>query len=150
MLIVIFLSALVKPKDDDWSLISIKGWELDDASIVGELTHKGIGPNDRWITDKFYAENTGTVDSIYSRNGRNYICVSGGGEVRNYAFSHSDVPRVKVGQKVVTGDVLYSGRVINDVFYVDMSRILLVLLLLVICVMIWKGNKNIERKEARL
>ena len=150
MLIVIFLSALVKPKGDDWSLISIKGWELDDASIVGELTHKGIGPNDQWITDKFYAENTGTVDSIYSHNGRNYICVSGGGEARNYAFSCSDVPQVEIGQKVAVGDVLYSGRVVNDVFYVDMSRILLVLLLVVICVMIWKGNKNIERKEEKL
>lgn len=46
MLITIFLAALFKPKDDDWSLLSLKGWPLDDSAVVAELMHQGIDPND--------------------------------------------------------------------------------------------------------
>ena len=46
MLITIFLAALFKPKNDDWSLISLKGWPLDDSAIIAELTHQGISADD--------------------------------------------------------------------------------------------------------
>ncbi len=46
MLIIIFISALIKPMNDDWSLISIHGWELDNTSIIGELMHKGMEATD--------------------------------------------------------------------------------------------------------
>ena len=149
MLIIIFLAALVKPKNDDWSLLSIKGWALDDTSIIGELTHQGIGPNSKWITSEFYAENNGVVDSIYTQNGRNYICVSSHNNSKCYTYSAEDKLLVTKGQEVDVGDTLYCGNVVNDVFYVDMSRILLVLLFVIICIMVRKGNKNINRKEAQ-
>ena len=46
MLILIFISALVKPMNDDWSLISIHGWELDNNAIIAKLMHKGMDVND--------------------------------------------------------------------------------------------------------
>lgn len=46
MLITIFLAALFKPENDDWSLLSIKGWPLDDSAVVAELMHQGMDPND--------------------------------------------------------------------------------------------------------
>lgn len=46
MLILIFVSALIKPLNDDWSLISIHGWELDKNAIIGKLMHKGMDAND--------------------------------------------------------------------------------------------------------
>lgn len=46
MLILIFISALIKPMNDDWSLISIHGWELDNSAIIAELMHKGMAPDD--------------------------------------------------------------------------------------------------------
>lgn len=150
MLIVIFLAALGKPKNDDWSLISIKGWPVDNTSIIGELKHQGIGPNDKWIANEFYAENTGVVDSIYSQHGRNYICISSAKGNKCYTFSNDDKLQVKVGQEVKTGDVLYQGRVVNNVFYIDISRIFLLLLFMFICLVVWKGNKNIQRKETKL
>lgn len=45
MLITIFLAALFKPKNDDWSLLSFKGWPLDDSAVVAELMHQGMDPN---------------------------------------------------------------------------------------------------------
>jgi hypothetical protein len=51
------------------------------------------------------------------------------------------------GQAVEKGDVLYSGTVVNDVFYVDMSRILLVAVFLIICILVRQGNKNINKRE---
>ena len=147
MLIVIFLAALVKPKNDDWSLVSIKGWPLDDTSIIGELKHQGIGPNNKWIASEFYAENSGVVDSIYAENGRNYVCVSTDGSAKCYAYTPSHELKVVEGQAVEKGDVLYSGMVVNDVFYVDMSRILLVAVFLIICILVRQGNKNINKRK---
>ena len=147
MLIVIFLAALVKPKNDDCSLVSIKGWPLDDTSIIGELKHQGIGPNNKWIASEFYAENSGVVDSIYAENGRNYVCVSTDGSAKCYAYTPSHELKVVEGQEVEKGDVLYSGMVVNDVFYVDMSRILLVAVFLIICILVRQGNKNINKRE---
>lgn len=46
MLITIFLAALFKPKNDDWSLLSFKGWPLDDTAVVAELMHQGSNPGD--------------------------------------------------------------------------------------------------------
>ena len=46
MLIIIFVSSLVKPLNGDWSLISWKGWEVDGSSIIGQLMHKGADLSD--------------------------------------------------------------------------------------------------------
>jgi len=39
LLIVIFLAALCKPKNDNWSLLSWHGWELDSSSLIGKLLY---------------------------------------------------------------------------------------------------------------
>jgi SNF family Na+-dependent transporter len=46
LLIVIFLTALIKPKNDDWSLLSWRGWELDNSSLIGKLLYN----NDIYIS----------------------------------------------------------------------------------------------------
>ena len=134
MLVIIFLSALVKPKDDEWSKISFRGWELDNTSIIAELTHQNIGPNCSWFASDFFAENSGTVVSV------NNSSISVGEKV--YAVQDGCVPAVKVGDEVSVGDVIYKGNVINNVFYIDAARILLLLIIVVLCVMIAKANKR--------
>ncbi len=146
MLIVIFLAALIKPKNDDWSQVSLKGWTLDETSIIGELQHQGIGPNDKWFASDFYAENSGTVDSIYTENNRNYVCISDGKAFKCYAYAPNQLLQVTKDQMVQTGDVLYSGTIINNVFYIDMSRILLLLVFIIICIFIKIGDNNIKKK----
>lgn len=45
-LIIIFVSALIKPLNDDWSLLSLHGWELDNGAIIAQLMHKGADLSD--------------------------------------------------------------------------------------------------------
>lgn len=152
-LIIVFLGALVRPANDDWSLLSFKGWTLHNESIVGQLQHKGIGPNSTWFSDEFFTENNGTVDSVYSVEHKSYVVITGlkdnGAEQsKTYQFNpdkHQLV--VSKGQVVITGDKLYTGKVVNRVFYIDMARVLLVSVFLFICALVYLAYKNRSRKE---
>ena len=146
LLIIIFLSSLVKPKNDDWSLLSFKGWELDNASIIGELRHQGVGPNHAWFSHAFFAENDGTVDSIYSYNNRNYIRVSGT-DSKSYEYKTNHQLAVALGDDIKTGDILYKGNIVNNVFYIDISRISLLVLLFFIALLIKIGYTNIRKNN---
>jgi SNF family Na+-dependent transporter len=57
MLIIIFFGSLAAPVNDDWSKVSIKGWEVSPGSIIGKIIHKGEGPNKKYFDDIFYAGN---------------------------------------------------------------------------------------------
>jgi hypothetical protein len=149
LLIIIFLSSLVKPKNDDWSLLSFKGWELDNASIIGELRHQGVGPNHAWFGHAFFAENDGTVDSIYSYNNRNYIRVSGT-DSKSYEYKSNHQLTVALGDEMKTGDTLYKGNIINNVFYIDISRISLLVLLFFIALLIKIGYTNIRKSNENI
>ena len=149
LLIIIFLSSLVKPKNDDWSLLSFKGWELDNASIIGELRHQGVGPNHAWFSHAFFAENDGTVDSIYSYNNRNYIRVSGT-DSKSYEYKTNHQLAVALGDDIKTGDTLYNGNIINNVFYIDISRISLLVLLFFIALLIKMGYTNIRKNNENI
>ncbi|MCQ2958912.1 MAG: sodium-dependent transporter [Bacteroidales bacterium] len=128
MLILIFVCSLIKPKDDDWSLLSFKGWELDDSSIIGELRHQNVGPNKSWFATEFYAENDGVVNEITEKS----IVI----DSRTYSLPRNAKVLVSEDEIVSLGTVLYEAKIINNVFYVDMSRIGLLLFLLVLCVFI--------------
>lgn len=149
LLIIIFLSSLVKPKNDDWSLLSFKGWELDNASIIGELRHQGVGPNHAWFSHAFFAENDGTVDSIYSYNNRNYIRVSGT-DSKSYEYKTNHQLAVALGDDIKTGDILYKGNIVNNVFYIDISRISLLVLLFFIALLIKIGYTNIRKNNENI
>ena len=134
MLIIIFVAALIKPKNDDWTLLSVKGWELDDSSIIGELRHQNIGPNNTWFANEFYSENDGEVTSI----GNGKITVSS----KTYEIPANATIDVFIGQRVVVGATLYKGEITNNVFHIDMCRISLLVLLLALCLLIYKAKKH--------
>lgn len=139
MLIIIFLAALVKPINDDWSQLSFKGWEVDGSSIVGELTHKNIGPNKTWFADSFYAENEGIVKSITETeiliNEKTYTLPEGA----NVLVSQEDM--------VTIGTPIYEGKIINNVFYIDMSRIMLILVLIIIFIVVKTSSERIYKSQ---
>lgn len=148
MFILIFLAALVKPKDDNWSLLSFKGWELDNSSIIAELTHKNIGPNKAWFSKRFYSEKIGSVEQIRDLgNGTTRVVIGNYDGFKVYEFSSDYEVCIEEGQLVILGDTIYKTKFwrANDVFYLDISRLMLLLLLLLICVMIFFAG----RKEAR-
>jgi len=130
VLIAIFIGSLVTPKDDDWSRVSIKGWEVSNGSIIGQITHKGIGPNKKYFANTFYSETDGRVDSIYTLRNKILVRIIPDGKPEdfaiNYEFTKHHKLLVSMGETVKTGDPVYSGKIINNIFYIDMSRILLV------------------------
>ena len=132
MLIIIFVSACIKPVNDDWSKLSLKGWELDNSSVISMLTHKGIGPNDRWTADHYYCENEGEVTAVSTTNGVTTMTVGG----KNYELPADCKPAAKVGDNLKVGDVLYDGDVVNLVCYSDLTRLGLVFIFLFNCLLV--------------
>lgn len=155
-LIIVFMGALVRPVNDDWSLLSFKGWTLHNESIIGQLQHKGIGPNNTWFADEFYAENNGIVDTLYTEKQKMYVVVNGlnsNGKEQSKTYKLNPAkhqPVVSQTQAVKTGDTLYTGKVINRVFYLDMTRALLLSVFLFISVLVYIAFKNRLRKEKSL
>ena len=49
---------------------------------------------------------------------------------------------VFIGQRVVVGATLYKGEITNNVFHIDMCRISLLVLLLALCLLIYKAKKH--------
>ncbi|MBK7214256.1 MAG: sodium-dependent transporter [Bacteroidales bacterium] len=140
MLLAVFLGSLVRPAADDWSSIGFKGWKLHNESILGQMMHTGIGPNDSYFNDEFYSEQNGRVDSIYQINKKMYVkltdTISPSPKSASYQFRQENTLAVKVGDYVKSGDVIYTGGVVNRVFYLDISRFLLLSVFVLIGVMV--------------
>ncbi len=152
-LICVFLGAMFRPVNDNWSSLSFRGWPLHNESIIGQLQHKGIGPNDSWFSNYFFSENDGTVDSVFLEKNRWYVSVSnlsaGALNTKTYEFKPSKHKViVQPGQKVKTGEPLFEGKIMNKVFYIDMARLLLVSVFLFICVLVYIAFEK-RKKEGR-
>lgn len=128
MLIIIFVSACIKPKNDDWSLVSWKGWELDNSSVIAELQHKSIGPNNTWTSNHFLCENEGEVMAVDAQS----ITVGN----KTYALPNDAKVSVRVGDQLTVGDELYKGQVVNRVLYSDVTRLGLLLLFVFFCLLV--------------
>lgn len=151
-LIIVFLGALLRPVDDNWYSLSFKGWPLHNESIIGQLQHKGIGPNSTWFAKEFYAENTGKVDTLFREKDKSYISISGittNGKIesRVYSLNEKEQPIVTIGQQIKTGEAIYTGKIINKVFYLDMTRLLLISVFLFICLLVYIAYRKRFGKE---
>lgn len=138
MMTIIFVTATIKPKDDDWSQLSLSGWELDNSSLIGVLTHKGIGANSSWVSDYYYSDYVGEVTAVAPES----ITITNEGNVMSVSLPADTKPVVGIGDKVEQGTALSKGTVINDVLYIDLTRIMLLVVLGVLCVMIYFVEKN--------
>jgi hypothetical protein len=123
---------MVRPVNDDWSKVSLSQWPLHKESIIGQLIHKDIGPNNAYITNRYYAEFEGVIDSVYKVDQKTILQVSSPDQSRTetYILGRKNEPAVKQGDQVSTGDILYTGNVVNRVLYTDLARILLLMLFL--------------------
>lgn len=145
-LIIIFLGSFMAPVNDDWSKLSFKGWEVSNSSILGQFMHKGVGPNKTYFSDTFYAENDGVVDSIYLLRKKYYLRITPEGESTDegkaYLYGKHQQLLVKTGDSIATGEPLYSGSIVNNIFYVDMSRLLLTLVFALIATMVFVAHRR--------
>lgn len=153
LLIIVFMGSLIRPESDDWSKISIRGWKLHNESVIGQIMQKGIGPNSSYFVKEFYSENDGIVDSVYVLREKNHLRISSFDEKgntlssRDYLFTSKQQPVVSLGDSVRRGEVIFTGSHINNVFYVDMSRLLLLLVFGGIAAMVFIANRR--RKKSR-
>jgi len=143
LLILIFITSLIRPENDDWSKLSFSGWKLHEGSIIGQITHKGIGPNKNYFAGEFFAENDGTVEGIVKENSRDVLkIVSDNGKSSDYTVKSGYDLMVKSGDVIRTGDPIFKGSIINKVFFVDMARILLICLFIAISIMVYYAYKR--------
>ncbi len=153
MLLAVFLGSLIRPAGDDWSRIGFRGWKLHNESILGQMMHSGIGPNSAYFADAFYSENSGVVDSLYLYHNRTYLQVTdttgGVGKSVSYLYKPGTILQVSKGSLVSTGDVLFTVNVINKVFFIDISRLLLTLLFVAIGWMVYVAYSR-RKKEKRI
>ena len=151
MLIAVFFGSAVRPVNDDWSRISFRGWELHKESILGQMLHNNVGPNHKYFNDAFYSEKSGIVDSIYVLRDRNYLRVTdtAAKAPSSSAFEYKTKNKLEViiGQQISEGDVLYSGGVINKLFFVDISRLLLTLVFILIGYMVYFAYRKRKREH---
>lgn len=149
MLLAVFLGSLVRPANDEWGKISLSGWRLHNESIIGQVRHQGIGPNNAYFAKHFYSENSGVVDSVSKKDGCGFITVTDttGGKMTSmtYKLGRKDFPVVEAGSYVNTGDVLYTGNIINRVFYIDLARILLFSVFVAIGVLVYFAFRRRKR-----
>lgn len=127
MLLAVFFGSLLRPANDEWNKISLKGWELHNESILGQMTHKGIGPNKAYFADAFYAEKDGKVDSLYVYHEKTFIQLTDTVQQKSVSYRYKPHHQLAVekGQWVTKGEVIYTGSVVNKVFFIDISRLLL-------------------------
>lgn len=143
VLILVFTGALIRPVNDDWSNLNPREWEFHNESIIGQLQHKGIGPNKTWFADAFYAEADGKIDSVFVLREKHYIRVTRVGPAgesvsRDYRFNpEKHKLSLEPDDEVRTGEVLYNGMIVNRIFYIDMARLLLVSLFLFISLLVF-------------
>jgi len=136
MLLAVFVGSLVRPEGDAWDTIGLKGWKLHNESILGQVMHKGIGPNSTYFSNAFYAEQDGVVDSLYVYRERNYIritdTIQGSVKSSSYTYKNHHDLEVTQGDRVITGDTLFTGNIVNKVLFIDISRFLLLSVFLLI------------------
>ncbi len=141
LLIIIFFGALLSPENNDWSKISLNGWSVDKESVIGKIMHKGVGPNSDYFANTFYVENDGIVDDIYEKDGGKFLSISklinGKVAVKEYEINKGYTLLVTPKQQVKVGDPMFKGNIINNIFYIDLSRLLLLLTFITFCIMVY-------------
>ena len=161
MLLVVFLSALVTPLDNDWKA-ALKGeWKLDPSSIIGKIQNADVVANRAYFADYFESEVEGVVLGV-SITDEDIKTVTIGQHIegkstlnegadqnievlRTYSFDAKKEVTVKEGDKIAFKDPIATGSFINDIFYIDMARLLLLSLFVFICYLVFLATKRREK-----
>lgn len=148
-LIIILLGTLITPKDGDWGKAFTEGYELDHGSLIGKLLHTDKEVNRAWFSSHFQSPVDGVVTDIQSEDGEQHIILTGFDQAQptyTYTKSAHDKPLVAVGDNIKKGDHLFQGSYINPIFYLDLARLMLLVLYLFICVLVYKAYQNRKKR----
>ncbi len=151
LLIIVFIGAMISPKDNDWSQLSFSGWELDNGSVFGKIIHKGAGPNTSYFSDSYYSENEGYFVGKETLRERNYVVinkdVTDAKKAKKYEIKDGYQLLVVEGQFVKKGEAIFKGSVINDILFIDLSRVLLLLTFFTFCVLVYFASKKRHKNK---
>ena len=151
ILIAVFMSSLLRPENDDWSKLSFGGWSVHHESIIGQLLHKGIGPNKDYFADEFYTEKAGFIGNIINEENKKQIEIVDDtvkkNVIKTYNFTKEDAILVKTNYKVDVGNPILKGSFVNRILYIDLARILLLALFIFIGVLVFLAYKKRVREN---
>jgi hypothetical protein len=170
LLLFVFTGAMFTPVNNDWKTALSGNWELDESSIIGKITHKGIKWNKDWFSDVYQSEAEGVVLDVLEKDEGSEIRI---GEYQTQVFRktngiekiESGVPvlstdsiveiavpkftvniqsenqvKISKGQWILEGDIIATGSFIHKTFYLDAARILLCILFLGIGILVFKAT----------
>jgi hypothetical protein len=169
---LIFLTSLLKPAGGDWGAILSGNFELDNQSIIARMYNKGVKYNRSYFADYLQADSDGTVAKLdeskktfvlqakrtffvnkdkkikpYTGNDNSVKTFDSIVDVRSYAFDAEKQILVQNGAEVKAGDKIAKGSFTNDIFFLDLGKLILVLLFLFICGLVYLATKRREIKE---
>lgn len=146
LLIAIFVGSVFNPKNNDWHTAITQKWEFDPSSIIGKIQNKKYEVNRQWWANYYESEATGfakidvqnqaTTLHIYSDS------VFSLPPIKSYTFSKGIVTLPQTGDSIVKGQAIAKGFFINDIFYIDASRLLLLTFFALFIYMTWYAAKQ--------
>ncbi|MCB0733717.1 MAG: sodium-dependent transporter [Flavobacteriales bacterium] len=152
-ILIIFTASLITPQDNDWKKAFSDGWKLDKSSIIGQILHIGVDYNTHYFSSEKQIESSGTIDTIGGNDRHKAIVCSTpatyyhrstGSIVKHepeegeytaidtfelstlYVNNEAEII-VKPGDAVEAGQVVAKGSFINRIFFIDLSRFILLL-----------------------
>lgn len=150
-LILILIGTLITPKGGDWKKAFTDGYVLDDGSLIGKLMHQNIKANRSWFSDVYQSDVSGMVSNVDTNNKLHTVTISDplSGEVlKTYSKPQDKEVVVKVGDQVSVKSPIFKGGFVNQIFYLDLSRIFLLGLFVFISILVHRAQV-IRKKQGR-
>lgn len=176
LLLIVFLGALVTPKDGDWGKAFGGEWELDKGSIIGKLQNKGVTYNTKWFADYFEngIDNGEVVSVTTTKQGDKVVAVGQTKQyyrkgslvkkydakktpnvtpfdsltvVKSYSFSKKNQVLVKKGDKLKFQQKIAKGSFINDIFFINLGRWILLAVFVFISIVVYRATIGREKKK---
>jgi hypothetical protein len=145
ILLLIFVGSVFNPTDNDWARALKEGWTFDKSSIIGRIQNKSIEVNNTWFSDVKQSEVAGMVTKIGPVDEDHYYIKIGTfdfetgqiKELKRYEFHHTNKLLVSENSFVEVGTPLATGNFINNIFYIDISRIGLLIFFCFFFALVW-------------
>ncbi|MEX0968588.1 MAG: sodium-dependent transporter [Bacteroidia bacterium] len=148
LLLIIFAFSLATPAGNDWGKAWNEGYELDEGSIIGRIMHKGVTANRAYFSDHFESEVAGIAIIVTE----NEVVISasqaaGSPILKTYSFGEKKTMLIREGQLLEVGTPIAEGTFINNIFYVDMSRFLMMSLFIFLCILVFRASQLREKRK---
>ena len=116
------------------------------AGYVDNLNRNVISVSD---SVKYYKNKQGKEKKVKGKEEeikKDFVIYKKWETIKEYKFPESQKPSVSPGDVIAFGDPITTGSRINNVFYTDMARLLLLLLFISISIMVYKAYRNRIKK----